>query len=271
MKIKEKRFTAAAAALSLCIFFAVTFTFAGKYIMISHGMAGNAGYKAQRTVESVGNLNRRLAEGVRRGAEKEFEAAFAENREGEFVFTFSVDDFIERYNSIYQADRGVLYFAPSWEWRSYNYDRAIHSGYACTYYHYSKDETILPFPTVSVYTPSGSDNVLEITLNFDDHSYTDPLYKAYEDMCFYTLKTLLPDLAEDEIVTLYKTLNDLAYEHLTPIKYTAKSAPCAVYCRGNVALYPYFAIGESLHLCIIPAAGQYIEQMEQRGAQILQF
>lgn len=196
---------------------------------------------------------------------------YKEHRAGEFVFAFTIDDFIGCYNGIYQADKGKEYLALSWEWRAYNYDRAIHSEYESSYYNYSKEETILPFPTISVYTPLGSDQVLEIMLNFDDHSYTDSLYLAYEEMCFYTLKALYPDLADEEIVTLYTTLNDLAYENLTQVNYSPESVPCVLYCRGNAAIYPYFAIGESLHLCIIPAAQQYVEEMRNKGTEIINF
>lgn len=228
-----------------------------------------------KPVKAVAKSMRLLADKMKEIAKeeagRELEIGIVENRAGEFVFTFSIDDFIGRYNSIYEADRGNSYLAPSWEWRAYNYDRAIHSDYGCSYYNYSKDESILPFPTISVYTPLGRDCVHEITLNFDDHSYTEPLFKAYEDMCFYTLRTLLPDLSDDEIVTLYTTLNDLAYEHLTTVNYTSESVPYAVYYRGNVAVYPYFSIGESLHLCIIPAAQQYIEEMESEGAKSIRF
>ncbi|MXP75129.1 hypothetical protein GN277_06960 [Lachnospiraceae bacterium WCA-9-b2] len=293
MKIHRKGLVIAAAVLFFCGLCAVRFTFAGKYIMIPYwtkstspkgmhyGVPLGIPYWTKSTspkgmhnsvkavAETMSLLDGKLKEIVKEAAEKKLEIGIVENREGEFVFTFSIDDFIGRYNSIYQADRGNTYLAPSWEWRAYNYDRAIHSDYGCSYYNYSKDESILPFPTISVYTPAGSDNVHEITLNFDDHSYTEPLFKAYEDMCFYTLKTLLYDMEDEEIVTLYATLNDLAYEHLTSVNYTSESVPYAVYCRGNVALYPYFSIGESLRLCIIPAAQQYIEEMESRGAKII--
>ncbi len=280
MKIHRKGLVIAAAVLFLGGLCAVRFTFAGKYIMIPYRTVESApdGAKPSRmhkpvkaVAESTGLLDDKIKEIVKEAADKELEMGIVENQAGEFVFTFSIDDFIGRYNSIYQAGKGEAYLAPSSEWRAYNYDRAIHSGYGCSYYNYSKDESILPFPTISVYTPSGSDNVHEITLNFDDHSYTEPLFKAYEDMCFYTLKTLLPDLADEEIVTLYTTLNDLAYEHLTLVDYTPESVPYAVYCRENVAVYPYFAIGESLRLCIIPAAQQYIEEMESRGAEIVPY
>lgn len=260
-------------AMLLCGFAAAAFTFAGKYIMIPYGAKSPLGiHKALNTMEGIRSLTEGLApEIVGQEGGKELETAFRENREGEFVFSFSIDEFIDRYNGFYRADRGKTYLAPSLEWRTYNYGRAIHSDFDCCYYNFSKDETILPFPTVSVYTPSGSDYVHEIMLNFDDHSYTDALYKAYGELCFYTLKALLPDLADDEITALYTALNDLAYEHLTTVNYTPESVPYAVYCRGNVALYPYFAIGESMHLCIIPAAQQYLAKMEQGGAEIIWF
>ena len=279
MNIRKKR-TMIAASIFLC-FLMMTFTFAMKYHMISdetEPRESDEKATSDKRKESAEESEDAKAESEEPQTKTSLKAEadglvpeYTEHRAGEFVFTFTIDDFIDGYNGIYRADKGKEYLAPSWEWRTYNYDRAIHSEYESSYYNYSKEETILPFPTISVYTPLGSDQVQEIMLNFDDHSYTEPLYRAYEDICFYTLKTLLPDLAHEEIVTLYTTLNDLAYENLTQVNYTSESVPCVLYCRENVALYPYFAIGESLHLCIIPAAQRYVEEMRDKGTEIINF
>ena len=130
------------------------------------------------------------------------------------------------------------------------------------------DKTILPFPTITVYVPSNDDLVQEITVNFDDHSYMDSLYKVYEEMCFYTLKTVFPDLEDEKIINLYTTLNQLAYENVMPVKYASGAVPCALYYRGDIGVYPYFALGDYVRLCVIPVTPQYLDQLRAQGVGV---
>lgn len=199
---------------------------------------------------------------------KKLDLQIMENRENELVFQTSIDDFIDSYNGYYWKDKEVRYLLPSLEWNAYLYDKAVHSAYETCYYIFSKDEEILPFPTITVYAPSNGDFIQEITVNFDDHSYMDSLYDIYEEMCFYTLKVFFPDLPDETLINLYTTLNQLAYENVTTIKYTSESVPCALYYRGNIGVYPYFALGECVHMCIIPVTQEYLDELQRKGTAI---
>ena len=199
---------------------------------------------------------------------KELEIRIMENRENEWVFSFSIEDFIDSYNGIYWKDKEVRYLLPSQEWEMYLYDTSIHSGHETCRYIFSKDKTILPFPTITVYVPSNDDLVQEITVDFDDHSYMDSLYKVYEEMCFYTLKTVFPDLEDEKIINLYTTLNQLAYENVMPVKYASGAVPCALYYRGDIGVYPYFALGDYVRLCVIPVTPQYLDQLRAQGVGV---
>ena len=103
---------------------------------------------------------------------KELDFEVIENRSGELVFSVSIDDFIDSYNGYYWNDKNIRYLLPSTEWRSQIYDTAIHSNYETKYYNFTEDEKIWSLPTISVYVPTNNDYIQEITLNFDDHSYT---------------------------------------------------------------------------------------------------
>lgn len=194
-----------------------------------------------------------------------------ENRPGELVFQIGMDEFIDSFNGCYWADKGERYLLPSWQWRSYVYDKSVHSSHKTCRYHYSRDESILPLPTITVYAPSNADYIQEITVNYDAHSSFDQMYAIYEELCYYTLKVMFPDISDDQIRELYTTLNGLAFEHDTNIKYTSESVPCALYYRGNIGLYPYFAWGEDVHLCIIPVTQARIEEMRGKGVKIYGF
>lgn len=199
---------------------------------------------------------------------KKLDLQIMENRENELVFQASIDDFIDSYNGYYWKDKEVRYLLPSLEWNAYLYDKAVHSAYETCCYIFSKDEEILTFPTITVYAPSNGDFIQEITVNFDDHSYMDSLYDIYEEMCFYTLKVFFPDLPDETLINLYTTLNQLAYENVTTIKYTSESVPCALYYRGNIGVYPYFALGECVHMCIIPITQEYLDELQRKGTAI---
>ena len=87
-------------------------------------------------------------------------------------------------------------------------------------------------------------------------------------MCYYTLKVFFPDFPKDKIVVLYTTLYRLAYEYFSEIKYSSESIPSVLYYKDGIGLYPYFAVGEFMHLCIIPVTPAYLEELEKQGVQI---
>lgn len=199
---------------------------------------------------------------------KKLDLQIMENRDNELVFQASIDDFIDSYNGYYWKDKNIRYLLPSLEWNAYLYDKAVHSDHETCCYIFSKDEEILPFPTITVYAPSNDDFIQEITVNFDDHSYMDSLYDIYEEMCFYTLKVFFPDIPDETLVNLYTTLNQLAYENVSTIKYTSESVPCALYYRGNIGVYPYFALGDCVHMCVIPVTQEYLEELQGKGVAL---
>ena len=201
---------------------------------------------------------------------RELNAAVMNYQGDELVFSFSIDDFIDSFNGYYWADYESRYLLPSSMWISFVYESSIHSMYASNYYYFTPDETMWSLPTVSVFTPSDESYVQEIMLSFDDHSYTESMYHLYERTCFYTIKVLFPSFDDAEIVELYTKLNELAYQNVFPNEqgYSSDSIPAALFYKDGIGLYPYFAIGESVHLCVIPVTDQTITAFEAKGTTI---
>ena len=201
---------------------------------------------------------------------RELDAAVMDYQEDELVFSFSIDDFIDSFNGYYWEDYESRYLLPSSMWISFVYESSIHSKYASNYYYFTPDETMWSLPTVSVFTPSDESYVQEIMLSFDDHSYTESMYHLYERTCFYTIKVLFPSFDDAEIVELYTKLNELAYQNVFPNEqgYSSDSIPVALFYKDGIGLYPYFAIGESVHLCVIPVTDQTITAFEAKGTAI---
>lgn len=201
---------------------------------------------------------------------KELDIEIREHRDNELVFSITMDDFIGSYNSIYAQDKDSSYLTPSPEWRKAVLETGIHSEHETTLYTFSENEKVWSLPTISVYTPSDSNAVQEITVNFDEHSRTEELFDFYEQMCYYAVKVFFPDMEDGKIVELCTTLNELAYDNVFPNEegYSRESVPCALYYRDGIGLYPYFAIGEWVHLCIIPVNQETIAEFEARGVEI---
>jgi len=87
---------------------------------------------------------------------------------------------------------------------------------------------------------------------------------------YYVDESSATEYASDKITELYMSLNKLAYDNVFPNEkgYNSNSTPCALYYKNGIGLYPYFAIGECVHLCIIPVTQETISDFEARGVKI---
>ena len=198
------------------------------------------------------------------------EVEVAENRAEELVFKVSMNDYIKAYNSLYREDNGEDYLTQPEQWTCTVRDEAIHSPHETFYYYFTEDECAFSLPTISVYVPSNGDYIQEITVNFDDHSYSSEMYVLYEEMCFYTLKAIFPQLDDERIIELYKEANALGYANVFPNEqgYNSSSVPCVLYHKDGIGIYPYFAIGQWQHLCIVPVTEETIADFAAKGTEI---
>ena len=96
-----------------------------------------------------------------------------ENRKNELVFTISTSDYVESYNSYYKIDYCRSLLPPVSQWQCYTYDSAIHSDHETKKYYFTEDERVYSLPTITVYVPTNGDYIQEITVNFDEHSYSE--------------------------------------------------------------------------------------------------
>lgn len=189
------------------------------------------------------------------------------NEDNDLVFPFSIEDYIDSFNSICDSH---ITLADTYKWRFAEYEDSFYSANPTYLYSYTAEKNNWSLPGISVYTSAKSGYVREIILEFDDHSYTEEMYELYEEYCFYTLKTLLPHLSDERIKALYKEANKNAYDGIfTSDKWYGKGAiPRVMYCHNEVGIYPYFAIGQHLKMCIIPISEQLILDFENKGVEI---
>ena len=191
-----------------------------------------------------------------------------ETADGALRFSAMTDNFIDAFNNAYKADKDADFLPPLSNWTVSDYTES--DGRETALYTFSREPNIWSLPTVSIYSFSDNDYIREISLNFDDHSYAPNLFKQYEELCYYAIKAIMPDLSGDDIKTIYQDLNQKAYDFITTTPYSLNISPPIIYYKGGIGLYPYFAIGERMHLCIVPVTNEYLEQLKDQGAQVIE-
>lgn len=154
------------------------------------------------------------------------------------------------------------------EWYTDVQDAGRHKG--DRYYEFRADAAVWTLPSITAYTPLDETVIKELTVNFDDHSYTDKMYRKYEEMCFYTLKVFFPDMSGERLTELYKEVIKKAYDNIFPNEQGFHSGhpPSDLYYRGGTGVYPYFAYGESVRMCIIPVTEREIGSYKKKGVRI---
>lgn len=193
-----------------------------------------------------------------------------ENRKNELVFAVSLEEFISCYNAFYQKDKHSDYLLPASRWCRETYDNAIHSSHPTVYYEFSEDPQKWLLPTMTVYVPTNSDVIQEITLNFDDHGYTSEMMEYFQEICFYTFKVMFADLTDESIHELPQTLIDEAYEREVIEWYSYGTIPDVLYVKDEIGVYPYFGTGQMLRLCVVPVTEKRLDLWRGRGTKIVE-
>ena len=193
-----------------------------------------------------------------------------ENRKNELVFTISTSDYVESYNSYYKIDYCRSLLPPVSQWQCFTYDSAIHSEYETKCYSFTGDEHVYSLPTITVYVPTNDDYIQQITVNFDEHSFTQSGFEQYKEMCYYTMQVFFPDLPDARIMDLCTEIVALGNQNVfSSDEWFSKNAvPFALFYREGIGVYPYFAIGDWEHFCIIPVTEETVTEFGEKGVQI---
>lgn len=193
-----------------------------------------------------------------------------ENRKNELVFTISTSDYVESYNRYYKIDYCRSLLPPVSQWQCFTYDSAIHSEYETKCYSFTEDEHVYSLPTITVYVPTNDDYIQQITVNFDEHSFTQSGFEQYKEMCYYTMKVFFPDLPDARIMDLCTEIVALGNQNVfSSDEWFSKNAvPFALFYREGIGVYPYFAIGDWEHFCIIPVTEETVTEFGEKGVQI---
>ena len=183
------------------------------------------------------------------------------------VFFLTLNAFIDGFNAYYRREHPQPYLLAGPGWSRYTVDRAPHGQGRTVIYEFSRDRESRAMPTVSVYVPEGDERIAEVTLNFDDHSFTPALFGEYRELCRCALRLFFPGMDDENADALIREQIAFADAHILPDTqwYGADAVPQTVYIDNDAAVYPYFAAGDLLRICIVPLDGETLAQFDFNG------
>lgn len=202
----------------------------------------------------------------------ELDIAVQKNVNDENVFNITLDDFIQSYNGYYWQDNGERYLRAADEWQRSSLENTVESAYPATQYSHRAEENTWTLPVMNVIVPDAGEEIQQIDLNYDEHSYSEATYALFEKDCYYTLEVFFPDLTKEQLTSLYQTINQSSYDNTFPSdqQYRAGSAqlPVALYYRNGIGVFGYFAIGAPVHFCVIPVDEETIAAYKADGVDV---
>lgn len=188
------------------------------------------------------------------------------DKNGTLFFDLSMAEFISRYNWNCRHDKTAARLPELEQWNMYASDQGIHSNAPVLNYVFSNEEAADFYPNIQVSVSEESGRVQEIAVDYDDHDYREETYREFENLCFYSLKSLRPEIEAQRLSKFIKTVNDSdvppgnAYEH--------GIVPSVLYQNAGVGVYPYRRGWSSMYFCVIPVNEDRLQRFQAEGTKI---
>ena len=184
------------------------------------------------------------------------------------AFSASIEDFIRCFNGVFGQATGEAYFPDVSRWNCSSVQKGIHSPYPARQFRFFEDESVYSLPTVTVYTPMEERCIQEITINFDEHSYTEAGFRRFRRLCVCAIRTFIPGMQEKAAEELCDEILGLGSQNIfeSSAWFGNGAVPSAIYYQDGIGIYPYDAIGDWRRFCIIPVTQARLKEFEQEGA-----
>ena len=198
------------------------------------------------------------------------DTSLSPGHEDEVIFSATLDEFIACFNSRFERELGPNYFLPALDWNIRDYSVGIHSQYPVRQFRFSEDETVAALPTVTVYTPMEDHRIGLLTVNFDEHSYTEVGFQRYRQLCACVVKLFVPDFTDEAALKFCDQVISLGNQNVfeSDAWYASGAVPAGLYYRGEIGVYPYFAIGDWQHFCVMPVTEQILKDFSEKGVML---
>ena len=161
------------------------------------------------------------------------------------------------------------YLVPASQWERFVYDDTEYSDFKTIFYRFQKDTSNYIEPTISVYVPADYDNIAVLTLDFNEHGYTEWAQELHKQECLYTFRLILPALDEAALSGLYDELFDFVYTDECYFEEGEKIEPRILFYKDAVGLYPYYSAGMA-HICMIPITQDYVDELMAEGVRLIE-
>ena len=191
------------------------------------------------------------------------------SEKNELVFSASIDDYIEAYNNLYQADHDSDFLTAKTQWVQLKQYKTDYSDFESSLYRFQQDTTNYVEPKICVYVPADADYIQAITLNFDDHGYQEWALNLYVQECLYTFKVLFPDINSYCLEMVFHEIFDKAYSSNCFVNDFEKAEPFILFYEGDIGIYPYFSMG-TVCICIVPITQDYLTDFALKGTELVE-
>jgi len=170
---------------------------------------------------------------------------------GDEAFSISLTDFIESFNSYYSKNNSEIFLKGLEEWQIYDAVVDVNNDIVTTCYAFSEDMDIRALPQLRIYADNTKSGIRQISMCYDIHSFSPETYERYEELCYYVMRTMMTGANDSEVETYTSKLLDALDESFTTDKTYQAERP--EYTWGKVGAYPYYVVGETTELRLIPA------------------
>lgn len=168
------------------------------------------------------------------------------------AFDICTEDFINSFNSYYAKDKGSDYLEEIYKWKMFATAPMLNNTKETMMYVFSQEPEARSMPQIKIYADSPKSSIYQVSMCYDDHSYSPETYAIYEELCYYTLKTVFPDKSKKEINELNKRLLLELDRSYTPDQTAVNKIPDIKYSENGIGVYPYNVAGDTIELRFAP-------------------
>ena len=189
------------------------------------------------------------------------------NAQGEPCFSLSPQDYIQRYNALFQADWGQDMLPPLDQWIDYGVGTLSQSGGAVGHHYVSLlDETNYAEPFLSLCVTQDGQRILETVTGLSQKNYDDGPMDLFRQKTLYSLRVFFPTLEEDAFDTLYSRL----FQDGSYAESGEEALPSRVFYQDGIACYGILQIGECDEIHIMAVTQDQLDQWAAAGVALVE-
>lgn len=197
--------------------------------------------------------------------------AALESRTPKSTFDFTLEGFMQSFNSEYEKTHESVYFTAGTGNRSVYKEPSPLFGCEAERRIFSADKSVWPKPTYSFYS-SADGGVYEIRITFDDHSYKENYYAQFKELCLCTEKLLMPGLSQEELQSLLERLIvqsevNIFGDH-SAFGDPERPALDKVYRVGDIGAYGFYGSGNT-EICFVPLGENAVSLLGKEGVPLV--